>query len=551
MSAEIRTTPTLTVGRRQLLYNSRTPIRAPLFDVAPDDQRTFRLWVAAGADSTRTAAGAGAEFPGRAQGPPLMDASQLARPRRPLPGRARARRRRHGHRLPRARPQARPQGRHQGAAPRARRGHRRRRGSSPRSRPPPTCSIRTSCRCTIRAQVDGTVFYVMPFVEGESLRDRLNREKQLPIADAVRIATEVAGALDYAHRQRVIHRDIKPENILLHDGHALVADFGIALAATSADSPDDRDRDEPRHAALHESRAGDGGAEPRRAHRRLRAGLRAVRDADRRAAVHRPHRAGDRGQGDDRRAGTGLHLSEDGASARRGSGDRRAGQAPGRPLCDRRPTWRTRSATRRRVAECIPAGFTYGTRREGRFPTGILRGRRSGRRAARRGADRVAASRALRGASAASAWCSGSIRSNSSSHPAWSTTRRRPPLRRMAPASSSSIRWAARRNCSGSSGASPIRRSSRGPRGRSLRSFPRMAPGSATSPPMAGCERSRLAAEALLPWPPTATRSTTPRPGSTTAPSSITTSSMTCGESRPMAEPAPSSSGTPTGAPPS
>jgi serine/threonine-protein kinase len=78
------------------------------------------------------------------------------------------------------------------------------------------------------------LFYVMPFVEGESLRDRLNREKQLPISDAVRIATEVASALDYAHRHNVIHRDIKPENILLHDGRALVADFGIALAASKA-----------------------------------------------------------------------------------------------------------------------------------------------------------------------------------------------------------------------------------------------------------------------------------------------------------------------------
>ena len=76
----------------------------------------------------------------------------------------------------------------------------------------------------------------MPFVEGESLRDRLQREKQLPIADAVRIATEVASALDYAHRHGVIHRDIKPENILLHDGSALVADFGIALAASTAGS---------------------------------------------------------------------------------------------------------------------------------------------------------------------------------------------------------------------------------------------------------------------------------------------------------------------------
>jgi serine/threonine-protein kinase len=85
-------------------------------------------------------------------------------------------------------------------------------------------------------QVGGTAYYVMPFVEGESLRDRLVREKQLPIADALRIATEVASALDYAHRHGVIHRDIKPENVLLHDGSALVADFGIALAASRTGS---------------------------------------------------------------------------------------------------------------------------------------------------------------------------------------------------------------------------------------------------------------------------------------------------------------------------
>ena len=81
---------------------------------------------------------------------------------------------------------------------------------------------------------DSYLFYVMPYIDGESLRDRMSREKQLPIADAVRIAREVAGALDYAHRHGVIHRDIKPENILLHDGSALVADFGIALAASKA-----------------------------------------------------------------------------------------------------------------------------------------------------------------------------------------------------------------------------------------------------------------------------------------------------------------------------
>jgi len=83
-------------------------------------------------------------------------------------------------------------------------------------------------------EVQGTAYYVMPFVDGESLRDRLTREKQLPIPDAVRIASEVASALDYAHRHGVIHRDIKPENILLHDGQALVADFGIALAVSHA-----------------------------------------------------------------------------------------------------------------------------------------------------------------------------------------------------------------------------------------------------------------------------------------------------------------------------
>ena len=81
---------------------------------------------------------------------------------------------------------------------------------------------------------DGLLFYVMPFVEGETLRDRLNREKQLPIADAVRIATEAADALQYAHGRGIVHRDIKPENILLQGEHCLVADFGIALAVAQA-----------------------------------------------------------------------------------------------------------------------------------------------------------------------------------------------------------------------------------------------------------------------------------------------------------------------------
>ncbi len=83
-------------------------------------------------------------------------------------------------------------------------------------------------------EAEGLVFYVMPYVEGESLRDRITRDKQLPVAEAVRIAREVADALDYAHRHGIVHRDIKPENILLHDGHVAVADFGIALAVSTA-----------------------------------------------------------------------------------------------------------------------------------------------------------------------------------------------------------------------------------------------------------------------------------------------------------------------------
>lgn len=77
------------------------------------------------------------------------------------------------------------------------------------------------------------LFYVMPLVQGESLRQRLDRDRRLPVDETLRIVRQVAGALDFAHRQGVIHRDIKPENILLHDGEALLADFGIALAAST------------------------------------------------------------------------------------------------------------------------------------------------------------------------------------------------------------------------------------------------------------------------------------------------------------------------------
>ncbi len=81
---------------------------------------------------------------------------------------------------------------------------------------------------------DGLLYYVMPFVEGESLRDKLTRERQLDIGEAIRLAGEVADALHYAHARGVVHRDIKPENIMLSGGHALVADFGIAKAVSAA-----------------------------------------------------------------------------------------------------------------------------------------------------------------------------------------------------------------------------------------------------------------------------------------------------------------------------
>ncbi|HEY8106481.1 MAG TPA: serine/threonine-protein kinase, partial [Gemmatimonadales bacterium] len=80
----------------------------------------------------------------------------------------------------------------------------------------------------------GLLFYVMPYVQGGSLRQRLTRERQLPIDDALRLTHQVASALDHAHGRGLVHRDIKPENILLHEGVAMVTDFGIALVAEAA-----------------------------------------------------------------------------------------------------------------------------------------------------------------------------------------------------------------------------------------------------------------------------------------------------------------------------
>src|SRR5688500_18371050 len=92
----------------------------------------------------------------------------------------------------------------------------------------------SGCTAAAHGGDAGFLFYVMPYMEGETLREKLDREQQLGIDEAVKIATEVAEALQYAHDQGVIHRDIKPENILLRNGRAYVADFGIALAVSAA-----------------------------------------------------------------------------------------------------------------------------------------------------------------------------------------------------------------------------------------------------------------------------------------------------------------------------
>ena len=137
-------------------------------------------------------------------------------------------------------------------------------------------------------EVDGLPYYVMPFVEGHSLRTKLESDGSLPLEEAVRVASEVAEALEYAHQKGVVHRDIKPANILLSDGHAVVADFGIAAALDeSAEGRLTATGSLSGKPGLYESGAGFRGKGPGRPGRRLRVGMRGLRDAGGQSPVRR------------------------------------------------------------------------------------------------------------------------------------------------------------------------------------------------------------------------------------------------------------------------
>ena len=147
-----------------------------------------------------------------------------------------------------------------------------------------------------------SLYYVMPFVSGETLRARITREGPLPVADVVRLLREVLDALAFAHDRGVVHRDIKPENVLIGAGHAVVADFGIAKALAVATHGDSAPRagftsvglalGTPTYMAPEQATADPDDGPPRRSVRGGRAGLRA---AHRRAAVRRQHAADHRG----------------------------------------------------------------------------------------------------------------------------------------------------------------------------------------------------------------------------------------------------------------
>ena len=199
-------------------------------------------------------------------------------------------------------------------------------------------------------EADGFLYYVMPYVEGESLRDRLDREQQLPLDDALLIAREVADALSFAHSRGVVHRDIKPENILLASGHAVVADFGIARAVSEAGverlTATGMAVGTPAYMSPEQ---GAGESESRWTQRPLFAGLRALRDAGGAATVHRRHGRHRRAPAPDRRGAPHLPAPARGAHVR---GRRSAaGTGEDHPRTD---SIRWRSSRKRSAAEDHP-----------------------------------------------------------------------------------------------------------------------------------------------------------------------------------------------------
>ena len=209
-------------------------------------------------------------------------------------------------------------------------------GSWPRSGRPRTCSIRTSWRCIDSGRVDGTVYYVMPFVEGESLRDRLDAREAAPgrRRGADRARGGRRARLRAPPRRHPSRHQAREHPAPRWPG----AGRGLrhrTRRLTRERHAHDRDRNEPRHADVHEPRAGHGRAEPGCAHGRLRVRLRVVRDAGRRAAVHRADGAGDRRQGADRPAAPALRPAAERAAACRGSRRARAGEAAGGPPRER------------------------------------------------------------------------------------------------------------------------------------------------------------------------------------------------------------------------